>query len=216
MIKKLITGFFAVAASASLLSGAQQNWTLGNTMGYLSDGTPFNDIPSFTFEVGSFAAGFEPSGANFAQWEDNWLTANLANNTGSWTSLGVGTFPDHGSASGETIKRTGDSPAQGAQGYIWGYDDKDNLQSGEWILLTNPDWAFPAGTDQPPVLPADVTWRTADEGTVLVFGSQFNHTTEADELQRVIGSQVIPEPSTYALFFGLGILGFLGYRRFRK
>lgn len=31
-----------------------------------------------------------------------------------------------------------------------------------------------------------------------------------------VGSAVVPEPSTYALFFGLGALGFIAFRRFRR
>jgi hypothetical protein len=100
--------------------------------------------------------------------------------------------------------------APGTQGYIWGFDDR-NPGAAQWILFTNPSWTLPALPTANPD-PTIITWSLLDAGTQIVggFGS-------FDAAGRTMTSvEVIPEPSTYALIFGLGILGFLGYRRFRK
>lgn len=218
MIKKLTTVSLALAAMTSTAMALQVNWFVSATSGTYQDGTA---IPTsgLTFAIGTFATGFSPSSENADQWSANWLDSNLLGNTSPWTNLGNASFPTFGQSSGETVVRPGGPVNQGDQGYLWGYESLDTAGGPDWILLTNTGWQFPAGTPEGEIALVGAEWRTTDAGTQMLFGTQFNHPefpADNQALSRLMQTQVIPEPSTYALFFGFGILGFLGYRRFRK
>lgn len=214
MIKKIITVSVASLAMMSFAMGASKVWHVENTRGELSDGS---FIPEgFFFEVGSFAGGFTPTADNWADWGANWVNPEQAVHT--WTFHP--SFQDGSvgrSINNTSTVRTTSSVDAAMQGYIWGYNSQDVADVPEWILLTNSAWVFPVATSpDDAALPVPPEWRSIDPGTTMVFGGAFNHADGVAPGERLLQTQVIPEPSTYALFFGLGILGFLGYRRFRK
>lgn len=216
--KTLIATPVALGLMAGVAFGVQQNWTLGQVGATFQDGSI---IPTggLTFAVGGFANGFEPTAGNFDMWVDNWVEEGLAGNAVSWSNLGNESFPSFGrlgdTGTHGTVIRPG-SPLLGAQGYIFGFTSLDLSVAPEWILLTNDGWTFPTTGTAPgnPALPVDDVFNATTAGTQNILGS--STLTAAAALERGFQTQVVPEPSTYALIFGLGILGFLGYRRFRK
>jgi hypothetical protein len=93
------------------------------------------DLPldaSFTFELGAFRSGFKPIRKNAAHWKDYWMSADRA----SYHE------PLHYFEGDFAFQETDVSSTNGAQGYIWGYDQQSS--SGGWLLLTNPEtWIWP-------------------------------------------------------------------------
>lgn len=195
---------------------SQVNWKLESTGALYSDGS-IVPTSGLTFALGTFGAGFSPSGAAPEDVVSNWVDTGLVLNTTPWTNLANATFPSFGrlgdTGTAGTVVRP-DGPV-GGQGYIFGFTSLDVGTTPEWILLTNTSWTFPAGTAAGSVALVGAQWSALDAGTQALFGSS-NIAGGAAALERSIQTQAIPEPSTYALIFGLGILGFLGFRRVRK
>jgi hypothetical protein len=96
--------------------------------------------------------------------------------------------------------------AAGNQAYMFFYDSLDvsNL-AANWIIVGNAAWTLPTIPANPVPGP---NWNLGQPGLVVHVGQQAG--------TNLVAANPIPEPSTYALIFGLGIMGFLGYRRFRK
>jgi hypothetical protein len=210
-MKKYIVSVLASAAVAVSASASQIAWEVALSDGRYSTGEP---IPTgYTFALGTFTGGFVPTFENADQWFANWSADGLVPNLASWTNLEQpAPFDGFGTAQGSTV--IGSNALQGQQGYMWGYDSLDTSTVPQWILITNAGWVFP-GVTSPPVVSE---WATTQQGSNAIVGF-INHPSFAgddDFLSRITTTQAIPEPSTYALIFGLGILGFLGYRRFRK
>lgn len=209
-----------IPVAGAILAGSamanQVNWRVEQSAATFSNGNIIQN-GEFTFALGTFGAGFDASDPfTFA---DSWIDTGLVTSSIGWTNLGNAGFPAFGQSGGSnnivgTLVRP-EGPV-GDQAYIFGYTSLDVGTAPEWIVLTNPSWIFPTGTavGSPPSISGD--WRSAAGGTVMVYGSGFNHTSAGAPLDRSFETQAIPEPSTYALIFGLGILGFLGYRRTRK
>lgn len=153
---------------------------------------------AFRFDVGVFGPGASPS-TPFGEWEQNFTT--LA--TGTW---GV---------SGPTANRLNsnfnqlDGGLAGQQGFIWGYDNKAIDPVSDWIVVTNENWIFPTPDPLSLTLSPENIWSFADAGTT-VFGGVGNLTAEGFTMT------AIPEPSTYALIFGFGVLGLVVVRRIRS
>jgi hypothetical protein len=215
-MKKIICVPVALGIMCSSAMALQVNWSMSQAAATYSDGAI---IPTggLTFAIGTFTAGFDPGSAAPEDVVPNWIDAGLAGNTSPWNNLANATFPAFGrigTGTAATVVRP-DGPV-GLQGYIFGFSSLDLGTVPEWILLTNPAWTFPAGTPAGEVALPGAEWSAINPGTQMLVGNSFNLADGGAALDRAFQTQAIPEPSTYALIFGLGILGFLGFRRFRK
>lgn len=215
MIKKIVAVSLAVIAMTAAAMGATQPWGVDITQARHSDGRPLTH--GLTFRLGTFTLGFTPTFTNAPDWAANWVTVGIVGGTadwGSWAEFG-GEWAHWGSVGTSSVVRPGGPPAGvvGQRGYIWAYEHLNIPTFPDWILLTNPAWIFPAGTAVGEIAMPVESWATSTAGTVAIVGS-INHGPGVAEFSMQM--QAIPEPSTYALIFGLAILGFLGYRRFRK
>jgi hypothetical protein len=157
---------------------------------------------SWRFAAGTFSGDFSPDNSNWADWEANWSTFNST----TWTVSPVfaaGRFNAQWAVTAEL-----EAAWAGETGYIWGYNSQAFDAASQWLLITNPVWEFPPYDPLSTTATGDNVWNTALPGNVFITGTNLENAG--------FQMQAIPEPSTYALIFGLGILGFLGFRRFRK
>ena len=157
---------------------------------------------TFAFELGTFDAGFTPTGGNTDQWASHWNLLNRADTTnGNW----VPNDPDFGSyfnggfsfdPSGQVNGLAGSATfATGQQAYVW------VLCDNEWALVTdntpgvdgNDIWQLPNPTD---VGGFPLNWDLAN-ANVAVLGSVNNGTYR-------LQTAVVPEPSTSLLVLMLG------------
>jgi hypothetical protein len=191
-----------------------------------SDGSPLDT--SFTFELGSFSNSFTPMADNTDQWLINWTPAPNSNTdpssgpTVSYTQTSLPSFiaPDTGMSnnfSGSITLNTNSSPFGPTDlGYIWGYDDRDGVGTGEWVLISNPSWLYPTVVPGPQLGGPD--WQVSDSGTFAVDGigsvnPTYSGLGDAPLLvtSSVILAPAIPEPATAVLL--AGALGLLLIRR---
>ena len=141
-------------ASLPPLEATQITWASNALLVNLqSNGAALDE--SFVFFLGSFAPGFTPTAGNISQWAARWNTLEAT-------------------AYNSTTRRFAEStdyavnPAgfpTGTRGYIWGTNGR--CGAGEWILLTNPAWAFPAGSSGPGA--PTLTW-SASQGSEVILG----------------------------------------------
>lgn len=117
-----------------------------------SAGTDLDD--SFVFELGAFdlTGGFTPTAANTIDWATRWRPVQR-----NFYNIATKVF------SGSYEVTSNASPFGTTQvGYIWGHHCSG--QSGEWILLTNSTWKWPAvGGMNPPV-----SWTVANASAPIV------------------------------------------------
>ncbi len=203
-LKTLIVASSAFVLTSGLMASQLRIESTGTIPGLDASGASLTEAGAgaFTFEVGAFS-GFTPNGGNVADWLANWTSVASA----PWQTSG----PFANRFRGPTLFNVPELVGQ--QGYIWGYNSQTDFVTGQWILVTNAAWTFPAINELQ--LPNDIApenvWSINGEGNIAILGSFINgNPAEGFQLAAV------PEPSTYALIFGLGILGFLGYRRVRK
>lgn len=137
------------------------NWfsTLNRT-NLTSTGQPMD--AGFRFELGVFINGFTPTSANTSQWAANWRSAQRTRyNPSSDVRRFTSAF----------IVEDNDAPfTVGANAYCWGF--RGNAASGEWILIRNTAWTWPAPN---PFSPFPLSWNAADAATpvtgVVILGS---------------------------------------------
>jgi hypothetical protein len=187
-----------------------------------SDGTPMDT--SFTFQLGSFD-GLTPDASNTHLWKSHWVEAPNSNSdplsgaSASYTQAPLQSFlaPNTGESnqfSGAITLYTNNSPfSQTDQAYIWGYDDRGESGTGEWVLITNSNWMFPEVVDG---LQLDgVELQVTDAGTFAVLGSVNSaFATVGDDPHLETASVTllpVPEPSVAMLL--LGGLGLAMVRR---
>jgi hypothetical protein len=153
-------------------------------------GTPLN----IQFELGTFAAGFDPRGASPAEWAAHWVVLQTA----------AYDKTEHQVIQTATLDSNAAPFSENTQAYIWGYTTKD-LGSGvaEWIMLAADEWKWPSvDTLQPP------TFSVSDAGkpSEMILGSvngSFNGVAYHMQLASIAA---IPEPSVM-LLPGLALLG---------
>lgn len=112
-----------------MLPAAKVIWkSIPFTTNLTSDGSSLDE--SFTFELGTFEAGFSPSASNTAQWAENWTTLDrVAFNADNQFFASTVSFD------------TNDAPfILGAKVYIWGFNGTSPAQ---WILLSDATWTWP-------------------------------------------------------------------------
>lgn len=175
-----------------------------------SDGSGMDT--SFTFELGSFNSGFTPTAGNTNLWQDNW---NAAPGSGGSASANYTQAPLPGpiapntghsnNFSGSVTLNTNASPfSTSDQAYVWGYDDRGVSGTGEWLLITNPAWLFPAVVPGPQI--GGPQFDAGDAGTVAVLGSvnpEFSSAGDDPHLQsESVFLRPVPEPSSAVLIAG--------------
>src|SRR5690625_1483254 len=188
--------------------------------GQFADGTEWTH-ESMTFELGTFSDGVPTYSSVVGGGGFSWVNADTYNNvTISWETIWFGWIDDYygtgqpgyvGAFDGNFNLMSNDFPfGAGNQLYIWGYTSPDPADNPEWILFTNPSWTVPLLEPLPN--PLAVLYSLTDHGTEIVEGFASMILGSGQHLISV----AIPEPSTYALIFGIGLAGLLGIRRLRR
>ena len=118
---------------------------------------------AFRFELGVFINGFTPTSSNTSQWAANWRSPQRTRYN---SATGVRQF------NSEFVVEDNQAPfTVGAAAYLWGF--RGNALSGEWILIRNTAWLWPAPNPFNPTPPA--SWNAADAATpvtgVVLLGS---------------------------------------------
>lgn len=198
-MKKTIAVLLALSvasvASARLVQNSSGAFNPA-TLNY-SDGSSWEAGETFNFQVGVFTGSVPASMTDAWSWQA--APSSSGTNLAAWESWG-GYW-------NQFSYDNNDAPLTvGTQAYVWGYNSETLDAGSEWVLLTNPNWTF---TAQNPGNPEPLAFDLDTPGTITVGGIG---SLDGGALT----TSAIPEPSTYALIFGLGILGFLGFRRFRK
>ncbi len=171
---------FALAAALVLTSMAASpgSATIGfsSTIGATNvrgDGAPMGS--EFTFEIGTFTDGFEPSADNTADWLAHWAPLSdaaadpIPESAVAYESRELPPpFPAGTTAagfSGEVVFDHNEPPFQ-AMGavFIWGYDNRTEAGAGEWILVTSSTWGWPVATANYPA----VSFSIGDADTVVL------------------------------------------------
>lgn len=173
-----------------------------------SDGAPMDT--SFTFELGSFDPSFTPTSSNTSEWGNYWTPVPGDGSSTAYTeeALPGSIAPNTGyssSFSGSVTLDSNESPfGTSDQAYIWGFDDRDGSGTGEWVLLTNPDWKYPQVVDGPQI--GGATFAAGDAGTIALLGSVNPEFAGVGDAPHLVSESVIlvpvPEPSAAVLLLG--------------
>lgn len=140
------------ATATRPLKATQIAWDISlKTACVLSNGQPWPDM--MVLELGSFAAGFNPTPANMASWAANWTAIQRA----SWNAGTSARF-----YSQELTFTTNPAPfTAGASAWIWG------IKGNEWILFRKINWNWPTASP----FPFGTSGWTADSSVSVVVGS---------------------------------------------
>ncbi len=221
-------GLFTVAAAPGAATSINFGSTI-NAANLRSDGSDM-DV-TFTFQMGVFEEGFLPVSGNLNQWLQRWIP--LSDENGDPASapyltinIGGGIFSNNFEGTAQitdNVTNPSDPFAPGTDSYLWGYNVRQGVGMGEWILLSNNSWKLPVVDPASNELPPNRDWAVADTGTTAILGSvnpdyapfggqqqEAHMQTEAVDLTLLS----IPEPSVAALLFVvLGCLSLIRRRR---
>ncbi len=194
------------------------DWESGSGPGMFdSFGNSLDD--RFSFELGTFNAGFTPTAGNLADWGDNWhvldrATAPGANGWDSSAGIFVGSMSFN--ASMASLSAAAD-PAYafvtGAQIYLWTFNSQDLVTGNEWALVTRTAdvgssfqvWSIP---DSGEPLNSSLVLTNADTviyGGVNNFQGAGEYDTGAAPTTFALQTHAIPEPGS-ALLLSVGLL----------
>lgn len=174
---------------------------------------------SFTFELGTFAGGFDPTDANTDQWLANWVAvqdsggSTLSGAVVPYDTITVLGLPSDGFNSSVALDHNNTPFEIGSQGYIWGYDNTSLDGEADWLLFTNTDWTFKDGS--PDALSFTEAWDigAADEAVVGDINFFDNEGDFISMQAESVGTPpVVPEPST-AVILGAAFSMFCMRRR---
>lgn len=130
----------------------QVDWNgLPFSVNLTSSGQPWDD--TWVAELGSFTGSFTPSAANTATWAASWRAASRSVYQPT-TSYFAGSY-SYNSNTAPFLT--------GTRAFLWLFNP--NAPQGEWILLTNPAWTWPAGS---PFDPFTTTWASSDASEAVV------------------------------------------------
>lgn len=122
----------SVLPGAQPVGATQVDWNgLPFSTNLTSTGQPWDE--GWTAELGSFTGSFTPAATNTAAWAASWRAASRSLYQPATRYFG-------GSYSYET--NPAPFPA-GGQAYLWLFHS--GAPQGQWILLTDPSWTWPAG-----------------------------------------------------------------------
>lgn len=112
--------------------------------------------PDFVMEMGVFSKGFVPVVGNRESWRENWF------------KLGTADFDPQEARFAGVADLSKPLPA-GADSkvYFWARNGEDLAKGPEWLLLTRPEWVWPASS---PVGSPAMTWTTTIAATSVVGG----------------------------------------------
>jgi hypothetical protein len=201
---KILTVYFAAAVAAF----AQQSINFLSpipAVGTYSNTTDWDTGGGFSFEIGAFASGFNPTASNVGSWASNWTVANQG-------APGVTTWIDDDgdigfSGAGRVISQSAPFTAN-APLYIWGYDSKE-AGVREWVLLSNTSWMV--ASDISSSISTDFV---VNSSTSAVLGGVSNNGATLQSALVIVSA--IPEPAAFAVFVGVGAVGLVGLRRRRR
>ena len=149
MLRRFIAGFLLAAVPAG---ATQVDWNgLPFSTNLTSTGQPWDD--SWVAELGSFAGSFTPASTNTATWAAAWRAASRSPYQSSTAYFGGSYSYDQNTAPFLT----------GAWAWLWLFNPK--APQGEWILLGNPAWTWPAGSSFDP---ATTTWASSNATESIV------------------------------------------------
>ncbi len=224
--------FFCRLGAALLLCGlgaapamADRTINFSSTLeaiNYTSEGTVFDD--TFDLELGMFTGGFVPDASNTSEWLYYWIPApnsNTSVHAGSLVSYSTESVPFGGPANAfqgfVTLNSNDTLFAPGGQAYFWIFDERQQVASAEWLLLTNEEWKVPT------VMPGeieltDLNWLTSDLGTTSVTGSvNPDYDPElpvAMQAPHLVSTLVaVPEPGALLLALPAGLVFWFRRRR---
>lgn len=146
MTRILIATTAACLALAAAARAQTFNW--GNAVFdtvVTSDGTAV-DSASFTFQLGAFVDGFDPSTASYDEWLTNWRVFDTAGYNNLTSQFGSTAYmqPD-----GTSPLDPGGFSFLNRQAYLWIRNGDDPTPGTEWLLVTTTSWIFPAAADDP-------------------------------------------------------------------
>ena len=181
-----------------------------------SDGSALT-LDEFSFELGSFGLGFEPTASNTDEWLQNWKVFDAITSPDTDTSDGLanngGASSFFAGSASVNLDRTSDSEdanptdqfAAGEQAYVFIRNDDVPEFGSEWLLYTSDSgtpWVFPGGFAE------HLLWSLGDADTV-VWGAVNDSTIGAGEFTdssteffvRTHGFEgvSIPEPTSLSL-----------------
>ena len=208
----------APCRAATIFWGTFFNDTLIDSQGNALTG-------SFTFEVGTFVSGFNPTALNLGDWAANWKVFDAAVAGGAWNPANqeVAGTVDHTAGAGSTSPFANVAAVfpEGTSAFLWVYNTKDLNSNAEWALAEDVDngsnvlsaWEFPDPSEQ---FGESYDWQTRDLDTAIVGGvnnTRAAGTFFATPTDFTIQTAAVPEPGSVML---VALGAFLAVRRARR